>query len=320
MREVMKGEINWFKYGGGAFNKVVENMERWWYGDYKGPGCVATCNSSPGHWPKAAKKKVWFGGHNYNVFLKNRIKDLSAPDLIVGFSPFCAQTFRDLGYEAHDGFLGVDTGIYYPDRGKEREKFTFLSNCWCEGYGVGLLLEGWRKAWPEMINTELVIKTHFIGNDDLADLKRKISGMEGVRIWEPTGWSLTEHELAKYYNSGDCFISTVPSGGSSLTILEAMACGLPVIAPKYSGYASFITPKTGYEVKYKLEEARFPHLADGAVHAIVDTDDLAKQIVTAYNDGEAFVKKGKRAAGFVTNNHTWGKAARHFHRIVEENL
>lgn len=44
--------------------------------------------------------------------------------------------------------------------------------------------------------------------------------------------SVPNEELASVYNSADVFASPLKQGGVSITMLEAMACGLPVIATK----------------------------------------------------------------------------------------
>jgi len=54
------------------------------------------------------------------------------------------------------------------------------------------------------------------------DIKQKIEFIKSV----------PNEELASFYNSADIFVSPLKQGGISITMLEAMACGLPVIATK----------------------------------------------------------------------------------------
>jgi len=312
-------KIEWFKHGGGAFDKVVDNMMQF-ADDYNGPECITTCNSSPGFWPKTDKKKVWFGGHTYNKFLKGRIPALKIPDLIVGFSPFCAQTYRDLGHDAYDGHLGVDTEIYHPRPRESSETFRFYSPCWAEGYGADILLKAWNKAYPQMENVELIVKTHFLKKSKHFN-SEKFDHVPGLRLHLPLGWSMSENELSKLYGSADCMIYPTPSLGSSLTVLEAMACGLPVIACRYSGFKPFIDFGTGYVVDYDLEPVpNKSNLSEGAVWAIANHDDLVQAILNAYNNEETLRRKSLNSFTEAKERWTWKHAAENFHRILEANL
>ncbi len=67
---------------------------------------------------------------------------------------------------------------------------------------------------------------------------------------------LAPAELADWYRSLGAFVNASSGEGFGLHLLEAMACGVPLVSPTFGGVGAFFDPRYGYEVGYRLVEAR----------------------------------------------------------------
>ncbi|HJZ59616.1 MAG TPA: glycosyltransferase family 4 protein [Gemmataceae bacterium] len=68
--------------------------------------------------------------------------------------------------------------------------------------------------------------------------------------------SLSPAELANWYRSLTAFVNGSFGEGFGLHLLEAMACGRPLISTRFGGPGEFFDSAVGYEVPYRLVEAR----------------------------------------------------------------
>ncbi len=67
---------------------------------------------------------------------------------------------------------------------------------------------------------------------------------------------LSPAELADWYRSLSTYVNASAGEGFGLHLLEAMACGVPLISTTFGGVGSFFDPRFGYEVGYRLVEAQ----------------------------------------------------------------
>lgn len=115
---------------------------------------------------------------------------------------------------------------------------------------------------------------------------------------------VAESEKAALLSQSDLFVLPSTSDTSSVALLEAMACGTPVIAPASGGAAEIVQDGvTGWRV---------PVTVPGA---------LAKALVEALDAPEARRKAGTRAAEFVRQTASLEMMARRFislYRLVGE--
>ncbi len=67
---------------------------------------------------------------------------------------------------------------------------------------------------------------------------------------------LPHAELADWYRSLTAYVNGSLGEGFGLHLIEAMACGRPLVTADHSGLTAFFEPGLGYAVDYKLVEAR----------------------------------------------------------------
>ncbi len=71
--------------------------------------------------------------------------------------------------------------------------------------------------------------------------------------------ALSPHELADWYRSLDVFVNASAGEGFGLHLLEAMACGVPLISSTFGGVGAFFDSRVGYEVRYRPAGAWHSH-------------------------------------------------------------
>jgi len=312
-------KINWSDTDGGAFQKVVNNMKAVMGNDEKSP-IVATCSARPtsmrGY---STKKRVWWGAVNYNVMKEGRAEFLTLPDLLVGISEFCAKTFRFYGHKAFGCHLGIDPKIYYPKWEDRGGWVRFLTTSTDTTYGEAFMRKAWNKAVDKMDRVDLIIKDH--SSSGLRGVDALPFKMPKSKISQPTGWALTEEQMTHFYNQGDVLIYMVPSLGSSLTMMESMACGVPPICPRYSAFPEFVDEDTGFLIDVKEKEAPIKgKYRKPPMWGEPDLDQVVKTILYCYENRKEVWEKGKNAAQKMRDKYTWAKVAENFSAIVEENL
>lgn len=110
-------------------------------------------------------------------------------------------------------------------------------------YRVGDLIE----AWPEVVRR--TPDAHLlVGNtgSQTADLESRAQEL-GIDTTVHFIGRIPETELAPLLRTADLYVSTSPVDGTSVTLLQAMACGCPVLVTDIPGNRHWIsTGRTGY--------------------------------------------------------------------------
>jgi glycosyltransferase involved in cell wall biosynthesis len=73
---------------------------------------------------------------------------------------------------------------------------------------------------------------------------------------EVIGRALSAAELADWYRSLTAYVNASFGEGFGLHLLEAMACGVPLISTTFGGPGQFFDSRVGYEVPFRLVTAR----------------------------------------------------------------
>jgi glycosyltransferase involved in cell wall biosynthesis len=104
---------------------------------------------------------------------------------------------------------------------------------------------------------------------------------------------LTPRALADWYRSLSTFVNASAGEGFGLHLLEAMACGVPLISSRFGGVSAFFDSRVGYEVRYRLA---------GACNSIYrgtwsdpDDADIIASMRRVYRGGEEAKRLGMAA-------------------------
>jgi glycosyltransferase involved in cell wall biosynthesis len=217
--------------------------------------------------------------------------------------------------------LGYDAVRFRTDIPSVRasERFTFLSVFeWGERKAPELLLRAYASAFGAEDDVLLLLRVsnsdgHVKVHEQIEELKLPKSGPPVALLYNH---HIAAKQLGTLYRSADAFVLPTRGEGWGMPILEAMACGLPVIATAWSGPSEFFHESVGYPVVLKglvPADAKCPYY-EGFRWADPDPDDLVAKMRRVYERRDEARETGARAAAEVAAKWTWARAAA---RIVE---
>ena len=140
-----------------------------------------------------------------------------------------------------------------PDRPPERSDVRFLfvgGAIWRKG--IDVLLAAWRSAFAERDDVCLVVKDFgadgVYRNADRGALLQYAASGALPRV-ELIDQELDTDELAALYRSCDVLVQPYRGEGFAMPVLEAMACGLPVITTAGGPTDEFCPPDAGWRIR-----------------------------------------------------------------------
>lgn len=120
---------------------------------------------------------------------------------------------------------------------------VFISaRSWGPLYGIDTLLEGFNQAYQ----TDPSIRLILIGDGALRPMVEKfiLDHQLGAVVY--LVGRVPENEMPRWLQHGDFYVSCSRTDGSSVTLLEAMAIGLPCLVTDIGGNREWIDEKTGF--------------------------------------------------------------------------
>jgi glycosyltransferase involved in cell wall biosynthesis len=136
---------------------------------------------------------------------------------------------------------GVDIQHFTPNPVKRSELdiFTLLSTRgWEPIYGVDCIARAFVKAAQERPELRLMM----LGSGSQAPMLHQIFIQGGVQDRVLFPGQVSQSDLPRYYRMADLYVSASHSDGTSISLLEAMACGKPVLVSDIPGNKEWVTP------------------------------------------------------------------------------
>jgi len=214
---------------------------------------------------------------------------------------------------------GVDPELFHPDVPPvpdlaRRSGFKFVNvGKWEERKGTALLIKAFDDEFGPADDAWLVLSCYNPHTPDM-DVRAEL---RALRLRRPERLlfipPIRDHgRMAEVYTSCDAFVSPTRAEGWGLPIIEAMACGLPVIVTGYSGHTAFLGPHA-YRIDHRLVPVSDPYFpaADGnhGLWAEPDVGHLRRLMRYVHDHRDEARARGLAGGADVRRQFSWQEAA-----------
>ena len=179
------------------------------------------------------------------------------------------------------------------DRGNSSSITLFCNRTWESIYGVDLLAKAFVNVAAQDPNINLIL----LGGGSQGGKIRQILMNGGVLERVHFGGQVSHIDLPRWYHMADLYISASHVDGSSVSLMEALASGLPCLVSDIPGNKEWI------------EEG-----VNGWLFRDGDVDDLAAKILSAIKSRKSFKKIGESARKTAEEKADWTK---NFGKLLE---
>lgn len=136
---------------------------------------------------------------------------------------------------------GVDLKTFRPAESGESEDGDFVllsTRNWEPVYGVDILAKAFVKASHERNGLRLIL----LGSGSQAGILRSIFLRGGVNENVDFRGAVPQADLPRYYQMADLYVSASHVDGSSVSLMEALASGKPVVVTDLPGNREWVQP------------------------------------------------------------------------------
>ncbi len=187
---------------------------------------------------------------------------------------------------------GVDLNHFTPSaESSEAATFVMISTrSWEEGYGIETIAQAFTLVHQRHPHTRLMM----LGNGSKASQVKEMLARGGVLKNDGAPQPIVfpgvvrfDH-LPKYYQAAHLYLAATHSDGTSISLLEAMACGLPVIVSDIPGNREWVVDGE-----------------NGWLFPVGDAQALARRILTAIEKQAELPQMGMRGRKIVEQRANW---------------
>ena len=203
-------------------------------------------------------------------------------------------------------YWGVDLNMFYKgtNSGKKRDKMGWsdkkiiiMNRHFEEVYGVTDFVE----SLPYILEKQEDVRVFLIGDGSLRDKILERIKKHNLHEYVYAPGRVSREEMVEYLNNADLYVSSSLSDGTSVSLLEAMACELPIVCTDIPANREWI--KDGY---------------NGYLVPLKNPEKLAERILTVLNDEEQMKIMGRRNLEIVSERGSWKANIDRFDSIIRK--
>jgi GT2 family glycosyltransferase len=236
-------------------------------------------------------------------------------------SGFCNAVLEQVGVPADDrdvvphGYSPEVTEIGPAARPDSTFRFLTVTNSHDLGrYNTDAVIDAYDAAFTAADDVTLVIKDYG-ASSGVTTLRERLAGRLGAARIDYVTEFTDKRDLIRLYRSANAFVSAHRGEGFGMKILDAMACGLPVVTPLFGGPTEYCTPDNCRPVDFSLVpmgdclDTRAIHVTNEPVWAEVDGGSLRDALRTMRESPGEAGRLGLRAQQDVIDRFSWKRAA-----------
>jgi L-malate glycosyltransferase len=153
-------------------------------------------------------------------------------------------------------------------KGSNVETFTlFCNRSWETRYGVDVLVRAFVKVAQQKDNVDLILLS---GGSQGANIRRILQS-GGVLERVTFGGQISQTDLPRWYHMADVYISPSHVDGSSVSLMEALACGLPCLVSDIPANKEWVVEG---ENGWLFHDGDADHLAEKILAAMSQRENL----------------------------------------------
>jgi glycosyltransferase involved in cell wall biosynthesis len=245
-------------------------------------------------------------------------------------SGFCGDVLRQVGVDEQSFDVvphGYSSEIAEVDPSARRDsvfRFLTVTNSHDLGrYNTEAVIDAYDAVFTDADDVALIVKDYGASSGDTT-LRKKLGGRRGTARIEYVTAFTSKRELIGLYRSANAFVSAHRGEGFGMKILDAMACGLPVITPLFGGPTEYCTPANCQPVEFSLVpmgdclDAQSIHVTNEPIWAEVDFESLRDAMRRTREGAADAARLGARAQQDVIDRFTWRRAAARLAEVAEQ--
>jgi glycosyltransferase involved in cell wall biosynthesis len=231
---------------------------------------------------------------------------------------------------------GIDPHIYQPVSPTERlrlrqdlgwEGFVFLNaGAMIPSKGFDFLLRGFAAVVDRYPQARLVLKgndwVYPAADDRIGEILVELKPDQADQVLQRLiyiGDSLSFREMARLYQAADAYVSPYLAEGFNMPVLEAIACGLPVICTAGGSTDDFTTPDFALRIQSKPLKVTVGKGQQGWL-LIPDQSHLVELMSWLIEHPEFAQQAYQMGPQFVVKNYTWQAVADRWKDLIWRGL
>jgi glycosyltransferase involved in cell wall biosynthesis len=191
---------------------------------------------------------------------------------------------------------GIELANFYPDPTKNlrirqqlgwsNNKLLIMNRAFEPVYGTEYFIE----ALPEIVSQEPTTRVILIGSGSLERRLQSLVADRHLDSYVRFIGSISSEEMPAYLNAADVYVSTSLSDGTSSSLLEAMACSLPVVVTEIAANKEWVIDgHNGFLVRLR------------------NPNDIAAKVITLLKDSNLRTLMGNNNVAIARDKADWEK-------------
>jgi glycosyltransferase involved in cell wall biosynthesis len=179
----------------------------------------------------------------------------------------------------------------------EDKKIVIMTRSFRPVYGVEYFL----RSIPDIIANVPEARIMLCGSGLLEDEFKDFIDREGLNTYVHFAGYVRNEELPDYLTAADVYVSSSLSDGTSLSLLEAQACGLPVVVSDVAANQEWVTDGV-----------------NGFIVPMRDSHKLSEKVIELLRDTELRKRLGLKNIRIAQERANWDRNFEKFETIYQE--